>query len=110
MKKSYKIKLSIIPLLIISIISILSCSSEPFSIELNNQLDFPRQYETVEIDINKIPKSIQSSIEKIGIYDVEKETFLTKQLIDMNQDGVMDLLLFQPNLAPMSSKIFHLKF
>ena len=75
MKKSYKIKLRIIPLLFISIISILSCSSEPFSIELNNQLDFSRHYETVEIDINKIPESIQSSIEKIGIYDVEKEAF-----------------------------------
>jgi len=109
MKKPYKIKLRIVPLLFISIISILSCSSEPFSIELNNQLNFSRQSETVEIDINKIPESIQSSIEKIGIYDVEKGTFLTNQLIDMNQDGVMDLLLFQPNLAPMSSKIFHLK-
>ena len=109
MKKYNNIKLSIIIFLFVSIISILSCSSEPFSIELNNQLDFSRQAETVEIEINKIPKSIQSSIEKIGIYDVEKGTFLTKQLIDMNQDGVMDLLLFQPNLPPKSSKIFHLK-
>jgi hypothetical protein len=109
MKKYSNIKLNIIPLLFISIISTLSCSSEPFSIELNNQLDFSRRAETVEIDINKIPESIQSSIEKIGIYDVEKGTFLTKQLIDMNQDGLMDLLLFQPNLPPMSSKIFHLK-
>ena len=52
---------------------------------------------SVEIDLKKIPESIQSLIEKIGVYDVDKATFLTKQLIDMNHDGVMDLLLFQPD-------------
>ena len=34
---------------------------------------------------------------------------MTKQIIDMNQDGVMDLLIFQPDLAPKSIKLFHLK-
>ena len=88
--------------------SILSCSSEPFSIEIYNPLDISRQAETVEIDLKKIPESIKSSIGKIGIYDVDQATFLTKQLIDMNQDGVMDFLLFQPKLPPMKSKTFNL--
>ena len=109
MKKYNSIKINRLLLLFISTISILSCSSDPFSIELYNQLDISRQTETVEIDLKKIPESIQSLIEKIGVYDVDKATFLTKQLIDMNHDGVMDLLLFQPNLPPMSSKTFHLK-
>ena len=109
MKKYNSMKINRVLLLFISTISILSCSSDPFSIELYNQLDISRQTETVEIDLKKIPESIQSLIEKIGVYDVDKATFLTKQLIDMNHDGVMDLLLFQPDLPPMSSKIFHLK-
>ena len=88
MKKYNSIKINRLLLLFISTISILSCSSDPFSIELYNQLDISRQTETVEIDLKKIPESIQSLIEKIGVYDVDKATFLTKQLIDMNQQSL----------------------
>ena len=87
-----------------------SCSlNQNFSIELSNELDISRQFETVEIDINKIPESIQSDIEKIGVYDPDKRVFLTKQIIDMNQDGVIDLLIFQPELPPKSIKRFSFK-
>ena len=93
MKRFNRTKFNIVLLLFISVMSILSCSSEPFSIEIYNPLDISRQAETVEIDLKKIPESIKSSIGKIGIYDVDQATFLTKQLIDMNQDGVMDFLI-----------------
>ena len=68
----------------------------------------PRQYETVEIAIENLPESIQSTIESIGVYDIARASFLTTQLIDMDQDGEMDLLIFQPELPANGSKTFHL--
>ena len=109
MKKNYSIKLLFNLFLFAWMIFTSSCSNQNFSIELSNELDISRQFETVEIDIKKIPESIQSDIDKIGVYDPDKRVFLTKQIIDMNQDGVIDLLIFQPELPPKSIKTFFLK-
>ena len=97
-EKNYSIKLLFNLFLFAWMIFTSSCSHQNFSIELSNELDISRQFETVEIDIKKIPKSIQSDIDKIGVYDPDKGVFLTKQIIFMNKDGVIDLLIFQPEL------------
>ena len=86
-----------------------SCAPTPVSIHLTNNLSIERQNETVEVLIDDLPEPLSSKIDKIGVYDPSKNTFLTTQLIDVDQDGKMDQLIFQPQLAPSSQKTFHLK-
>ena len=86
-----------------------SCAPKPVSIHLTNNLSIERQNETVEVLIADLPELLSSKIDKIGVYDPSENTFLTTQLIDVDQDGKMDQLIFQPQLAPSSEKTFHLK-
>ena len=86
-----------------------SCAPTPVSINLTNNLSIVRQNETVEVLIADLPEPLSSKIHKIGIYDPSENTFLTTQLIDVDRDGKMDQLIFQPQLAPSSQKTFHLK-
>jgi hypothetical protein len=86
-----------------------SCAPTPVSIHLTNNLSIVRQNETVEVLIADLPELLSSKIDKIGVYDPSENTFLTTQLIDVDQDGKMDQLIFQPQLAPSSQKTFHLK-
>ncbi len=95
---------------LLSIICLLaSCTPAPVSIHLTNSLSIERQNETVEILIADLPELVYSKIDKIGVYDPLQNTFLTTQLIDVDQDGNMDQLIFQPQLAPSSEKTFQLK-
>ena len=95
---------------LLSVICLLaSCAPTPVSIHLTNNLSIERQNETVEVLIDDLPEPLSSKIDKIGVYDPSKNTFLTTQLIDVDQDGKMDQLIFQPQLAPSSQKTFHLK-
>ena len=86
-----------------------SCAPTPVSIHLTNNLSIVRQNETVEVLIADLPEPLSSKIDKIGVYDPSENTFLTTQLIDVDQDGKMDQLILQPQLAPSSQKTFHLK-
>ncbi len=86
-----------------------SCAPTPVSIHLTNNLNLERQNETIEISIAELPDHWSSKIDKIGIYDPAEDAFLTSQLIDIDQDGEMDQLIFQPTMAPSSEKTFHLK-
>ena len=95
---------------LLSVICLLaSCTPTPVSIHLTNNLNIERQNETVEVLIADLPELLSSKIDKIGVYDPSENTFLTTQLIDIDQDGKMDQLIFQPQLAPSSEKTFHLK-
>ncbi len=95
---------------LLSVICLLaSCTPTPVSIHLTNNLSIERQNETVEVLIADLPELLSSKIDKIGVYDPSENTFLTTQLIDIDQDGKMDQLIFQPQLAPSSEKTFHLK-
>tara|TARA_B100001250_G_C19710270_1_gene748857 strand:- start:6 stop:1175 length:1170 start_codon:yes stop_codon:yes gene_type:complete len=86
-----------------------SCTPSSVSIHLTNNLSIDRQNETVEISIADLPEPLSSKIDKIGVYDASENKFLVTQLIDIDQDGKMDQLIFQPQLSPSSKKIFYLK-
>jgi len=86
-----------------------SCTQAPFSILLTNNLSVERQNETVEISIADLPGHLSANIENIGVYDPSENTFLITQLIDVDQDGKMDQLIFQPHMAPSSEKTYYLK-
>ena len=85
-----------------------SCTPDPFSINLTNNLDLTRENETVEIALSELPEQITSMIDRIGVYNPSEATFLTTQLIDTDQDGMMDQLIFQPQMAPSSKMTLHL--
>ncbi len=95
-------------LLLGGITLLVSCTSGPLIINLTNTLDVSRQNETVEIDIYDLPQKMVSMIERVGVYDPSEGLFLTTQLIDLDKDGQMDQLIFQPEMAAKSSKIYHL--
>ena len=85
-----------------------SCAPTTLSIHLTNNLNVERQNETVEILIAELPDHWLSKIDKIGIYDPVDNTFLVTQLIDVDQDGQMDQLIFQPTMDPSSQKTFYI--
>ena len=84
-----------------------SCTQPPFIIHLTNNLNVERQNETVEISIADLPEYLSSDIAKVGVYDPSEKTYLITQLIDDDQDGKMDQLIFQPHMAPSSEKTYH---
>ena len=95
---------------LLGLISLLgSCTAPPVSIHLINNLSIERQNETVEILIVDLPEHLSANIEKIGVYDPSENTFVITQLIDLDKDGKMDQLIFQPQMAPSSQKTYHLK-
>tara|TARA_B100001175_G_C19491612_1_gene632908 strand:+ start:754 stop:1917 length:1164 start_codon:yes stop_codon:yes gene_type:complete len=85
-----------------------ACSQIPITIQLSNPLKIERVNETVEIALTALPKELTEKIERFGVYDPSTDRFLISQLIDINQDGQIDQLIFQPRLAPSSEKTFHL--
>ena len=85
-----------------------SCTKAPFSIHLTNNLNVDREHETVEISIANLPEYLSANIAKVGVYDPSEKTYLINQLIDVDQDGKMDQLIFQPHMAPLSEKTYHL--
>jgi hypothetical protein len=52
-----------------------SCTPEPFSLNLINNLDLSRENETVEIALSELPKEITSMIDRIGVYDPLEAAF-----------------------------------
>jgi hypothetical protein len=80
-----------------------SCSKETKSkyIVVKNSLTLERSFETVALtkEILNI-----NDLNNIGIKDVKSNELLITQLVDLDGDGEMDQLLFQPQLLPTSEK------
>jgi hypothetical protein len=86
-----------------------NCENETGQIiTVKNTLDIPRSFETVEISISDIVLSEETSIEDIGIIDVKTNTVLVSQLVDQDQDGQADILLFQPEIEANSEAQYKL--
>ncbi|WP_203258501.1 DUF4861 family protein [Hyunsoonleella ulvae] len=86
-----------------------NCKSESGQIvTVKNTLDISRSFETVEINVSDIILSQDESIEGIGVVDVETGNVLVSQLIDEDQDGSADALLFQTDIDANSEKRFKL--
>ncbi|MFS4455956.1 DUF4861 family protein [Maribacter sp. 2304DJ31-5] len=68
-----------------------------------NTLEVERSHETVELTTNFL--GIED-LRALAILDMETGEELITQLVDTDNDGTMDVLLFQPNLAPKSKKNF----
>jgi len=104
MSKKYSLRL----IVILVYTTLISCTSEVYDVEVSNTMAVERENESVELLVNKLPELIASNVEKYGIYDKSTKQFLTSQVIDNDMDGSPDVIIFQPQIAPNSSKRFQL--
>ncbi len=83
-----------------------SCSKkEQKTITVKNTLNIERVFETVELTKEFLKVD---SLSNLGVKDKDSGELLVSQLIDNNQDGVYDMLIFQPKVAPNSEKTYHI--
>ncbi|MDA9344105.1 DUF4861 domain-containing protein [Algibacter sp.] len=82
-------------LVIVSLIC--SCSNEKGStiITIKNSLEFEREFETVEL--SKSDLNIEN-LDNIGILNTETNTLEVVQTVDNDDDGNLDVVLFQPKI------------
>ncbi len=87
-----------------------SCKGTPpkATISIKNPLDSARQLETVEVKISDLKLSPEDAIADLSVQDVATKAILVSQLVDEDQDGTADVLLFQPELEPNATKAYAL--
>lgn len=73
---------------------------------VQNDLNVDRSFETVELTTDFLKLSNGASLTQVSIKDPDSQHFLTTQLIDENGDGIVDVLLFQPQLKALETKEF----
>ncbi|MBD1262397.1 DUF4861 domain-containing protein [Maribacter polysiphoniae] len=86
---------------------LLSCGEGAQSnkkIVVKNTMDFDRAFETVSIPISAL--ELDSSENNIVIKDVSTGKNLVSQKVDSNGDGVLDEVLFQPEIKANAEKTF----
>jgi hypothetical protein len=108
MKKNifYLLLLSI-TILVPMAIGIVSCDQEKEGtfISVKNNLHIDRSYETVELTKTLLK---MKELNGIGVRDVETGEVLVTQEIDSDENGFVDLLLFQPKIGAFSQKKYEL--
>ena len=90
---------------------ILSCgekTKQEQHIVVKNTMDADRSFETVSIDLASLQQSKQKG--SIVIIDFETQSKLISQQVDTDGDGVMDAILFQPEIPANSEKTFEIRY
>ncbi|MBG7611231.1 DUF4861 domain-containing protein [Polaribacter sp. BAL334] len=83
----------------------LSCSkgSSKLIVTVKNTLSIDRQFETVELSKEQL------NVKDLSLYaikDIDAGEFVVSQTVDLDGDGIMDQLLFQPKINVNSEKKF----
>ena len=78
------------------------------TITVKNALNMQRSFETIEINKVDLNLKADEDFSKLIVQDVESKAILVSQFVDKDQDGVFDILLFQPEIAAKSQKQFQL--
>lgn len=88
---------------------VVSCNTETGQIiTVKNNLNVSRSFETVEISKSDIKLKEGQTFESLGVKDLNTNTVLVSQFVDSDQDGNLDVLLFQPEIGANSEKQFEL--
>jgi hypothetical protein len=101
--------MSLSRIFLITLLSIatFSCSTKDSrkSIKVINTLNTERTFETIELtkDFLKI-----EDLKTIGIQDSSTDELLVTQMLDINGDGEIDQLLFQPQLKANTEKTYYI--
>ncbi|WP_303315310.1 DUF4861 family protein [Flavivirga abyssicola] len=90
-------------LYVLLIVFLSGCSQKKADkiIVVKNTLNIERTFETVEL--TKAFLGVDD-LSTIGIRDIETNKLQITQMVDIDDDGVFDQLLFQPKIAPKSEK------
>lgn len=96
-----------VAVLLIALI-VFACAEKPQGIivVVKNNLDINRAFETVEVNSTQL-KSINAQNYKV--IDTETNEELISQTVDTNQDGKIDVLLFQPEIEANSEKTYRIE-
>lgn len=72
---------------------------------VKNSLDMDRSFETVELtkDFLKV-----DDLSNVGIKNMDTQTLLVTQTIDTDGDGILDLIIFQPEIKANSEQSFEI--
>ena len=92
-------------------ILILSCEVKTNSnqqIIVKNTMDTDRSFETVSINLASV--SLGNKKGRMVIIDSETQSELTSQQVDTDGDGIMDAILFQPQISANSERTFEIGF
>lgn len=76
------------------------------TVTVKNTLDINRSFETVEINKANLTLKSGEDFSRLMVQDKKTKAILVSQFVDTDQDGVVDLLLFQPELKAKSQKKF----
>tara|TARA_R110002049_G_scaffold73986_2_gene191116 strand:+ start:2543 stop:3715 length:1173 start_codon:yes stop_codon:yes gene_type:complete len=89
------------------VIVLFSCQQKEKNtiIVVKNSLDFERSQEVVEIQLSALKAD---DFSKVGIKDVKTGVLQVTQLVDVDGDGTMDEILFQPKIASNSEVNFEI--
>jgi len=84
-----------------------NCSQKEKStiLSVKNTLDIERSFETVSL--NQAFLKVEN-LNTLGIRDTETGALVISQMVDDNADGVMDAILFQPQVAASSEKHYEI--
>ncbi|MFB9052649.1 DUF4861 family protein [Formosa undariae] len=77
-------------------------------ITVKNTLELTRSFETVEISKDDVTLNEGERFEDFSVQDMSTKAILTSQFVDEDLDGTVDVLLFQPEVAPKSEKQYSL--
>ena len=88
--------------LIVAVVLLLSACSDNKSdavIVVQNNLDVERTFETVELTARELKVK---DLTLVGLKNILTKELIVTQLVDLNDDGTMDQLIFQPVVAANS--------
>ena len=89
------------------VVILFSCTEneETLKLSVKNSLDYERSFETIALtkDFLKV-----DSLTNLGVKDLATAELLVTQLVDNDGDGIMDELLFQPQIGAKSEKQFEI--
>ncbi|MCF8713456.1 DUF4861 domain-containing protein [Joostella atrarenae] len=85
-----------------------SCSEEQNIITVENKLAINRTNETVEVRLSDLKQNATNGVNNWRIRDIEEGKEVTSQLIDEDNDGKWDLIIFQPSIEASSKKEFQI--
>ncbi|MWB94079.1 DUF4861 domain-containing protein [Flavobacterium sp. GA093] len=77
-------------------------------ITVTNSLPVNREFETIELTKKSLHLNTTAKLEEVAIKEVDTDVLLPTQCIDYDNDGTMDVLLFQPKIKASSAQDFEI--
>jgi hypothetical protein len=75
-------------------------------ITVTNSLPIDREFETVELTKKSLGLPPSAKLEQYAVREINSNLVLETQFVDIDNDGTMDQLLFQPKIKASSQKEF----